>query len=63
MAVPTDQKPDLRAALAMTSTEDLLDAVIELTHAIHGASSRDKRAALRDQRAIARMEILRRATR
>lgn len=51
--------------LAQTSTEALLDAMIQLTHRIHGLRATSepveaRRAELRGQRALVRAELIRR---
>jgi len=47
-------------ALTDASSEALLDAIVRLTHAIHGASHPDRKDHLRQQRALVRAEVLRR---
>lgn len=46
--------------LAEASSEALLDAVVRLTHAIHGTDHPDAKDRLRQQRALVRAEVLRR---
>jgi len=54
------QVAELRAALRGLSSEELLDAIVVLTHKIHGASSDEAKDALRGQRTLARAEVIRR---
>lgn len=46
--------------LSEFSTENLLDAMVRLTHTIHGTTDEERKNALRAQRSLAREEVLRR---
>ncbi len=45
-------------ALRAASNEALLDAIVRLTHAIHGAEHADTKDRLRRQRALVRAEAM-----